>query len=983
MLFRISCFILFGLLSSTSLRAQYREMKRFNTTNGLAGNTVYRCVEDQEGYLWICTESGISRFDGKQFQNFTTDQGLPDNEVLQVVCDLDNRIWVSCYKQGAAYFDQTKNRFINERENPSLTIPTSSSYIMLTGLVHGGVQYRSSKYAAIFLGNQPSITYHTDTKDTLIYSDFLDNKVVLKVTGSSLSKSRDSICKKNYYWINQNNKSGIEKKILEGCFSNTQFENNQLFLLDYYSNFILRIRITADGDVTKKDTLAIKNYATRFFVSRNYLFVYNKNGSADVHDCNTLRYLFTIQGNYTINAIYEDRLCNLWVSTRNHGLILFTKTAIEPLHLPELQERAVYSFLSPSPNEYYAGLNDNTILHHSSTGTTIKPLIKKNATGNVFGMLLFNKNLYGFSENNVCVNYTKEFNMNTPTVIRYQYKCMSLLPNNRVALGGYNRLDFLSLTTDSITLNTTTIRATACAAQHEDTVWLGSIDGLWCWTKFGKTIRPKNFDPLMKERITDLSFSYDGTLWIATASNGIYSYKNNKLQHRITKRNGLPSNQTKHIYADHLSQLWVATTMGVSILRLQRNGTMDIQNITSADGLTNNLVHHFYEQRDTMFLSSENGVQKIPLNYKITARDIPVAVLRVFINNKDTSMLKTYQLPYNKYAISLMVGGIELLGHFHHIEYRLNENEVWVPLEGNTLNINLSSGNYNLDLRTVDINGLVGKKIRTLTFQVATPYWKNIWFWIPFLILSQSFIAWYWYRFLQRKHRLRQKEYEEKIRVATLEQQAYTALLNPHFIFNSLNGIQHFLYTTKKEIAENYIGRLTKLIRQSFEMAQQTFVSLDDEIAHINQYVSLEQQRYESSFDFVIHVDPEIDTEEVMIPSMLLQPLVENALVHGSLQENPQGKLEVFIEEKRDGIQYAIRDNGKGFQAKAALSKDHHQSLGSQLIAKRLHALGLLCSKEIKLEIRTPFPENVFKGYEVRFFLPAELYAVWKQQRRI
>lgn len=973
--------LLVALGVSKPTEAQYREMKRFTTQHGLAGNTVYRCTEDHQGYLWICTESGISRFDGKQFQNFTTEQGLPDNEVLQVVCDRDDKIWVSCFHQGASYFDQEKNRFINTKDNPNLNLPSSSSYILLSSLPKGGVQYRSSQYTAVIIDNKPTFYYHTDLKDTLVFYDVLDQYRMLKIDGNNRLKHKDSANIRHYHLRYKQNNTWHDTLFLEGNFSASQFEKNNLYLLDLNLKFIVRVAIAEDGVISKKDTIFLHELGYRFFVGNQYLFVNNRDGSADVYDLKTGQFNVNISGDFVVNAVYEDRFSNLWVSTRNQGLILYAKSSIASYDKSVLQSHAVYSFLSPERNEYYAGLDDNTVLYKKNNSIQIKPLVKRNAPGNVFAMNLYKQKFFAFSETNTTINFKEIVKPSSIYLDQNKYKCVFPLNAHTLLLGGYNRLDLLNMINDSLHINRTNLRANACAALNKDSIWIGSIDGLWLMRSLKEAIRSSCKHTLLKERITDLVLDEHKVLWVATASSGMYALQHEKVICHYHTKNGLPSNQVNHIYCDPTNQIWLATAAGVSILRKQTNKAYAIQNITEADGLINKQVHSFYAQRDTMFLSTSQGVQTLPIHFNVFPYAIPVAIHRVVINDQDTSILPYYQLPYQSYNITLDLGGIELLGHFDHIDYRLKGNPKWTALEGNALNLNLGSGVHQLDLRTVDVNGNKSDTIRSIVFEIATPFWFNLWFWIPLLLLLQGGIAWYWYHVLQRKNKKRQLHYEEKMRVATLEQQAYTSLLNPHFIFNSLNGLHHFLYSSKKEIAEHYIERLTKLIRQSFEMAQQTFVSLDDEIAHINQYVSLEQQRYEASFEFIIKVDPAIDTEEVMIPTMLLQPLVENVFVHANLQANPNGLLEIYIEEQANGICYIIRDNGMGIQAKHRTAASPHVSRGSQLIAKRLQALGLLCNKEITLRYRTPFPNETFEGFEVQFMLPASLYAVWQDRR--
>src|ERR1700754_1801397 len=117
---RRTSLFLFALVTVITCRAQSDKYKAFTVNDGLPSNNIYRCIEDNKGFLWVATDAGIARFDGKHFQVFTTRDGLPDNEVLAVVKENDGRIWVNCFKQSPAYFDEVKNRFINAKEDSTL-----------------------------------------------------------------------------------------------------------------------------------------------------------------------------------------------------------------------------------------------------------------------------------------------------------------------------------------------------------------------------------------------------------------------------------------------------------------------------------------------------------------------------------------------------------------------------------------------------------------------------------------------------------------------------------------------------------------------------------------------------------------------------------------------------------------------------------------------------------------------------------------------
>src|SRR5471030_1701114 len=158
---RFLVFLLSAVLAGYICRAQQSKYTAFTVNDGLPSNYIYRTVEDNKGFLWVATDAGIARFDGKHFQVFTTHDGLPDNEVLAVVKDKNGRIWVNCFKQGPAYFDEVKNRFINGKEDRELAKITAGTAVMfLFILKDGGVMYTNESGSYIFK-DKKLISYNT------------------------------------------------------------------------------------------------------------------------------------------------------------------------------------------------------------------------------------------------------------------------------------------------------------------------------------------------------------------------------------------------------------------------------------------------------------------------------------------------------------------------------------------------------------------------------------------------------------------------------------------------------------------------------------------------------------------------------------------------------------------------------------------------------------------------------------------------------
>src|SRR6185503_16628164 len=161
---------------------------------------------------------------------------------------------------------------------------------------------------------------------------------------------------------------------------------------------------------------------------------------------------------------------------------------------------------------------------------------------------------------------------------------------------------------------------------------------------------------------------------------------------------------------------------------------------------------------------------------------------------------------------------------------------------------------------------------------------------------------------------------------------ALRAQMNPHFVFNCLNSIQECIVTQKYGEASNYLNKFSKLFRMVLNNSGKNLVTLDEEKEVLELYLQLEQMRFEKSFSYQITIDEELETDEILIPSMLLQPYVENALWHGLMHKEGERRLQIaFSKIDEDMFRCTIDDNGIGrkrsFELKTEQSKTkRHES---------------------------------------------------------
>jgi tetratricopeptide (TPR) repeat protein len=215
---------------------------------------------------------------------------------------------------------------------------------------------------------------------------------------------------------------------------------------------------------------------------------------------------------------------------------------------------------------------------------------------------------------------------------------------------------------------------------------------------------------------------------------------------------------------------------------------------------------------------------------------------------------------------------------------------------------------------------------------------------------------------------LKQREYRAKEKALEAEQRLLRIQMNPHFLFNTLSSIQNYLFD-KDDIkkALHYLARFSELMRQVLEYGRETFISLEDELDTLNNYLSLQQLRFDYRFNYEIILDPELNPWEVNIPPLMAQPFVENAIEHGKVHEVEGGKVCIHFQKEGENIRLRVEDNGKGMnQSKSMKAMKNHKSLATQITKDRLAVLSELTRKKFRFTIKD-LPKQ---GTRVEFDLP-------------
>ncbi len=201
---------------------------------------------------------------------------------------------------------------------------------------------------------------------------------------------------------------------------------------------------------------------------------------------------------------------------------------------------------------------------------------------------------------------------------------------------------------------------------------------------------------------------------------------------------------------------------------------------------------------------------------------------------------------------------------------------------------------------------------------------------------------------------MRQNKMKNEHKTVVLEQKLLRLQMNPHFIFNALSNIMNFIEEKNNESAVTYLSSFSKLLRTSLESSRQDYIYLEQEISAIRNYLELQKLRFEDKFRYAVHVDEQLDPENVSIPPMLIQPFIENAIEHGVKYKEDTGHIDVRFLLKDRKIICEVEDNGIGREKawETKFKKDKtHKSLATSIIADRIQAINKKLKQKIRLDI--------------------------------
>jgi ligand-binding sensor domain-containing protein len=923
----------------------------YNIANGLAGSSLYCITQDKDGFIWVGTEAGVSRFDGAHFRNFTTKDGLPDLEVLQIFGDSKGRVWIAPFRKAVCFYYQGK---IHNAENDSIL-----SHIHLD---HNAEGFAEDAKGNILIEERTSLQI-VKPDGSIVRFDSLGGERINECVASSVSPSG------NFFaliggWIMEFSPAGLLGKDpvnLPVDYRNRNFVAMNSALVTWLgSTSTYFIQSLSNGKLSSQNFDPERNGHISFSVVGDSLVYWNGSSGSAEHNFYTGQTRLYLPG-FRVSKVFRDNFGNLWLTSIGKGLFRLNSNDTRLVRLAGANgQPANVLGLARLGDQLWVGDDHERIFRLSVPDMTAKG-------GQLFFHYASNRILYlGLTDRDKLVAGTDDGLFEGTREPRFLRR-LSTGVKSAVRVDEHTLLVGFSWGAATVDLPTFRITDTLWHERStvvfytKDTVYVGTLNGLYRSVKGQPPVFLGEQTPFLRRRISSIAQSADGTLWISSYDAGIIGFRDGRQTISITSRSGLTSDFCRTLLV-HGNALWAGTDKGLNRISLDKRD-YTVTRYTSRDGLASDVINAICADSAVVYVGTPEGLNYFD-EHKMTSESHCLLYLLSVMNDDRDRIADTSHLVINYSARHLRFEFAAIdyksAGDITY-RYRMSGlDDKWIETKQNELEYpDMPPGNYTFQLQAIDRFGVLSRML-TVPLEVTAPLWKRPWFIVAAWLASLGLL---WTLVSLRLRRLRRRQQEKEQLVHEMNQLKNTALksqMNPHFIFNCLNSIQHSIFAGDTDAANSYISGLARLIRMTLNDSSRAFVSVGDEVDYLGLYLQLEKMRFREKIGYEITVDPAVDRTIVLIPPMLIQPYVENALHHGLRPKTEGvGRVSIRIERKDDRLLVLVEDNGVGrAPAEYAITTDEHLSKGMSLTEGRLEILSRLYERPFGINVLDLKDEN-------------------------
>ncbi len=936
--------------------------------------------QDVNGYLWSGGFGGLSRFDGKTFLNYNLKNGLIDHKVNAISADDKGALFIGTSKGVSILKNRKFYNYGKEQGLASLFVTSFCKgyhHSMYIGTVKGLFMFKDSaiKQVKKLEGHKINCLFNPDTSVIFIGTDkglvvYGHNTFKVFNTTNGLPSDKINCISRFRNHLVIGTAGGLSLYDLSnGKFINYFIESglidenisalnnqNNLFLWVGSQSGLLRFdgknfvyyNIGSDNNSNHVKYLLHDMEDNMWIGTHSGLYRYRDNSFSTFDKING-------PGNAFIFQIFRDKEDNLWMCSQNNGIYKYSQGYFKRYGVKD----------GLGSNECKSGmqLRDGRLIFGTKTGM---------------------------------VQYKNERFYNV------------ILPEK---FTGSSEMIYQS---------------------NDNTVWLAGANGIVSLKCKGEELKTKYYSLPAKTPYQAYGFCEDetGALYIGTSPTGLFKLVGDSI-HNISKEFNIPEEDYFAVkyYKNHL---FVATLNGVLVIDVT---TQKFTYITEQDGLNSELVYsiELTENKNSLWIGTNQGINKLnlktflatgkieiisygklqgfmgvecnsngiwedrdgslwfgtvsglvkhePVNLKRNLVENHTLIQEIKLLNEDTTLNDSVVLPSDYNTISFYYRGICLTNpdkvlYQRKLEGLAQDKEWSVPSsEDYSKYVNLAPGRYTFKVRSCNNEGVWNGKETKFSFTIKAPFYLTWWF---LVIVFVTLFAGIYIFFIVRIYNIKKKQrldFERKVEMSKIELKALRSQMNPHFVFNSLNAIQHYIFNAKSDEAIKYLNKFARLVRIILNNSEKPTVTVGEDLEALRLYLELEQMRFEGKFDYEIVVDATVDTDYDIMPPLLMQPYVENAILHGLNPKPEKGKLTIRLSSENNFLICTIADNGigreKASEIRRTMPVKKYKSLGMKITEDRLRILNEINNSQLSVTV-TDLKDADGKalGTKVELFVP-------------
>lgn len=969
------------------LQAQIPGMKAYTQLDGYPGTVGYVMYQDEKGFIWIGTDNGAVAFDGKRFKVIDDRLGLVDKEILVAAPVKGGRVVCVPLLNNLSYYENGK--VITALQDKQLRLQHNKTLNhAYRDMVSGDVWVSDNSNTSgqlLRISSDTIVAEQVAVKQAFYVLGVVNGDIYLQIS------ERDA----EVFGIYDLEKKQFDTLLVKTSRSTWGYltdDGRYMVVNSVLENTIEAFEIKRGVGAQKLWTQQLHKKVKQIIIDINYhLWITYESGGVDYYDKvntnNLLAPLFFLN-DITINHVFTDRENNTWFTTKDKGLLFISERHWDNALLVkqrQLPDEFPLTICGDEQGRVYIGYKKPLIAVMDNGHTDIKQLpsadfgegvrVLKNykhtlcAAGN--SMYFFNTNTAGLSLNSV-------------NLVNRSIKDFHVLDKNRILVATHGEVLLVDPNAKITELNGAEFfrgRATKVCALPGQMALVGTPNGLYIQKGMQGKIFKIN-DPLLREvHITEIAPATNGYVLIGTSVKGLYSYHISSGSTRQIGIGKMPgTSYIRQIFFQNDSICWLATDRGV--FRIVFNADLhekELENYTFFDGLPSSNTTGVYVESDTLYVCTAAGIGILPLRPMKSHTVIPpvawITTVRVGEEVWHFPSSLTLSHLQNDIQISLSAIAYESMGNVKYL-YRLEGlSDKWIETESPDIGFSgLSPGEYRLMVKVVNFKGIISDKEQVVFITITPALWQTVWFKWAVGILSGGLVFLLIFRIVVSEKNRQYHKIQQKRRLAELELEAIKAQINPHFIYNCLNSIQYFSYKNDYEPVNRYLDIFAKLIRQTMQFSQETFITLKEETDYLDNYLKLEKIRFKEKLNYQIKVEEGL-APTTLVPAMLVQPYIENALKHGIARLDHTGEVWVSISETDKGwLQIQVEDNGPGIIQPSDNGKG---KMGMRLAGSRAETYNQLFGMDIRVSVRQLKAGNngLVKGTLVQLLIPPITYA--------